>query len=376
MAEDNISVWLNLRNPKLEGQFEKKLRSVSGFKIQERRFKDQCDLMIFELSDEMDKEIQLVKVKEMLNSGEVREVFFVSDYADQAVLREAIRVGAREFFSQPIADEEIVEALEKLKEKKISQVSKDSLKIGKIINVMGSKGGVGVTTVAVNLAVSLAEEKNIQSVALIDMNLLFGDIPLFLNMEPKYNWSDITKNITRLDTTFLNSILSTDSSGVCVIPSPSYLSKQKLANPDIIERLLNVMMKRFDYIIIDGGQSLDNISLKILEISDTVLLVTVLNLSCLANTHKLLRTFDDLGFSSERNIKIIANRFSKTSDISIKDAEATLEKEISWTIPNDYKTTVTALNKGKALAQFAPRKEITKNFRKLAVELSSVSEKR
>ena len=77
----------------------------------------------------------------------------------------------------------------------------------------------------------------------------------------------------------------------------------------------------------------------------------------------------------ERNIKIIANRFSKTSDISIKDAEATLEKEISWTIPNDYKTTVTALNKGKALVQFAPRKEITKNFRKLAVELSSVSEK-
>ncbi len=255
-------------------------------------------------------------------------------------------------------------------------MSKDSLKIGKIINVMGSKGGVGVTTVAVNLAVSLAEEKNIQSVALIDMNLLFGDIPLFLNIEPKYNWSDITKNITRLDTTFLNSILSTDSSGVCVIPSPSYLSKQKLANPDIIERLLNVMMKRFDYIIIDGGQSLDNISLKILEMSDTVLLVTVLNLSCLTNTHKLLKMFDDLGFSSERNIKIIANRFSKTSDISIKDAEATLEKEIFWTILNDYKTTVTALNRGKALAQFAPRKEITKNFRKLAVELSSVPEKR
>lgn len=250
------------------------------------------------------------------------------------------------------------------------------LKAGKIINVIGSKGGVGVTTVAVNLAVSLAETKSIQSIALIDMNLLFGDIPLFLNIEPKYNWSDITKNISRLDTTFLNSILSTDASGLCVIPSPSYLSKQKLANPEIIERLLNVMRKRFDYIIIDGGQSLENISLKILEMSDTVLLVTVLNLSCLANTHKLLRTFGDWGFPSGKNIKIIANRFLKTSDISIKDAETSLEKEIFWTILNDYKTTVAALNKGKALAQFAPRKEITKSFRKLAVELSSVSEKR
>ncbi len=113
MAENNISVWLNLRNSKFKAQFEKKLHSVSGFKVQERRFKDHCELLIFELSDEMDKELQLVKVKEMLNSGEVREVFFVSDYADQAMLRTAIRIGAREFFSQPIADEEIVEALEK-----------------------------------------------------------------------------------------------------------------------------------------------------------------------------------------------------------------------------------------------------------------------
>lgn len=369
MAENNISVRLNLKNPQLKAQFKKNLRSASGFTIQERRLKDQCDLIIFEVASEIDKEFQLVR--EMLNSGEVGEVFFVSDHADQAVLRKAIRVGAREFFSQPIADEEIVEALEKLKEKKMLGVTKDSLKIGKIINVIGSKGGVGVTTVAVNLAVSLAQKKSIQSVALIDMNMLFGDIPLFLNMEPKYNWSDITKNITRLDTTFLNSILSTDFSGICVIPSPSYLRKQKLANPDIIKRLFNVMKKRFGYIIIDGGQSLDNISLKIFEMSDMVLLVTVLNLSCLANTHKLLKTFDDLGFPSEKNIKIIANRFLKISDISIKNAEVSLEKKISWTITNDYKTTVTALNKGKALAQFAPRKEITKNFRKLAAELSS-----
>ena len=252
----------------------------------------------------------------------------------------------------------------------------DALKTGKIINIIGSKGGVGVTTVAVNLAVSLAEKKGIQSVALIDMNLLFGDIPLFLNIEPKYNWSDITKNITRLDTTFLNSILSTDTSGICVIPSPSYLSKQKLANPGVIERLLNVMKKRFDYIVIDGGQSLDNISLKILEMSDTALLVTVLNLSCLANTHKLLKSFGDLGFPSEKNIKVIANRFLNKSDISKRDAEASIEKEIFWTIPNDYKSTVTALNRGKALVQFAPKKEITKNFIKLAAALSSVPENR
>ena len=228
---------------------------------------------------------------------------------------------------------------------------------------------------AVNLAVSLAEKKNVQSVALIDMNLLFGDIPLFLEIEPKYNWSEITKNISRLDDTFLKNILSVDASGVCVLPSPSYLSDQNLATPAIMERLLLVMRRMFDFVVIDGGQSLGSISLKILELSDTLLLVSNLTLPCLSNTNKLLRTFHDLGFPPKENIKLVINRYLKKSDISIKDAETTLEKEIFWTIANDYQTAVTALNRGKALSQFAPREAITNNFRKLADQMISEPEK-
>jgi pilus assembly protein CpaE len=205
---------------------------------------------------------------------------------------------------------------------------------------------------------------------------LFGDIPLFLEIEPKYNWSEITKNISRLDSTFLKNILSIDSSGVCVLPSPSYLSKQSVATPDIIERLLTVMRRMFDYIIVDGGQSLGNISLRILELADTVLLVSVLNLPCLSNANKLLSQFRDLGFPTDDNIKVVVNRHLKKADISIKDAETSLEKEIFWTVPNDYQTAVTALNRGKALAQFAPRQDITNNFRRLAVKMGPEPEKK
>jgi len=374
VTEDRISVKLEIKDPKLKSQFEKNLRSIPSFSIQGRTAKERSDLLIFELGDELDEEFQLVQ--ELLDSGEVVEVFFVSDHADQSVLKRALRTGAREFFSSPIDDKEIKDALNGLHDRMVKVVGEETYKIGKIINVMGSKGGVGTTTVAVNLAVSMAEKKNVQSVALIDMNLLFGDIPLFLEIEPKYNWSEITKNISRLDSTFLKNILSIDASGVCVLPSPSYLSKQSVATPDIMERLLTVMRRMFDYIIIDGGQSLGNISLKILELSDTVLLVSILSLPCLSNANKLLRTFRDLGFPPENNIKVVINRFLKKSDISTKDAETSIEKEIFWTIPNDYTTAVMSLNRGKALIQFAPKQEITNNFRKLATALGPEPEKK
>ena len=374
MAEEKISVKLEIKDTKIKSQFENALRKIGGFNVQGPKSVDRADLLIFELGDEVEKEF--LYVQDLVNSGEVGEVFFASGHSDQAVLRRAIRIGAREFFNMPIEDEEIKLALEGFKGRREKAESGETFKDGKIINIIGSKGGVGTTTVAVNLAVSLAEKKSVQSVALIDMNLLFGDIPLFLEIEPKYNWSEITKNISRLDDTFLKNILSVDVSGVCVLPSPSYLSKQHMATPAIMERLLIVMRRMFDYVIVDGGQSLGDISLKILGLSDTVLLISILSLPCLSNTNKLLRTFHDLGFPPDENIRIIVNRYLKKSDISVKDAEISLEKEIFWTIPNDYQTTVTATNRGKALAQFAPREEITKNFRNLAAELGPESEKK
>jgi Flp pilus assembly CpaE family ATPase len=261
------------------------------------------------------------------------------------------------------------------KDKISEEVKEKSFKQGKIITVIGSKGAVGTTTIAVNLAVSLAENEDIQSVALIDVNPLFGDLPLFLENKAEYNWSDLTKTISRLDDTFLKNILSVDTSGVCVLSSSSRLSDQNEITPQNVEHLLMLMQRVFDFVVIDAGQPLDDISFKTLELSDIILLVSILSHPCLSITNRLLRAMRNLGFSPDEKIKMVVNRYLKKSDPSIEDAEASFEKEIFWTIPNDYQTTSTAINEGKSLAQYAPRKAIVKNFRELAAKLVTESRK-
>jgi pilus assembly protein CpaE len=214
-------------------------------------------------------------------------------------LIQAMRAGPG-IFPQPIQEGE-VKALLKYKERKgkvKSGVEKNAR--GKIIDVIGSKGGVGNTTMAVNLATSLVEFSPSPRVALIDMNLLFGEIPIFLNIESSFDWGGVARDISRLDPTFLMSILSKHASGVYVLPSPTGLDGVNVATPEIIEKILGLMRSVFDFIVIDGGQALDDISLKILEMSDTVLLIGILSLPCLTNVKRLLWIFQKLGYPSSK----------------------------------------------------------------------------
>jgi pilus assembly protein CpaE len=203
----------------------------------------------------------------------------------------------------------------------------------------------------------------------MDMNLLFGEIPLFLDIEPTYHWSEIAKNISRLDATFLMSILSKHPSGLYLLPSASQLDGHTVATPEIIERLLHVMQTVFDFVVIDGGQNLDDIALKIFEMSNTVLLISVLSLPCLANVNRLLKSLYGLGYPLDKS-EVVINRYLKNPEISLKDAEGSINKKICKAIPNDYRTTMSAINQGKPLCEVAPKKPVTKGILELADTLT------
>jgi len=364
MTENIISVRLEVRNEQVRKDLEEIISSTKEALL-EKSASASCHILILEIGDNIEKDFEFIHACH--TSGIAREVFLTCSRLEPDLLIKALRAGAKEFFSQPIKKEEVRNALLKFKERKeIARPEGEKRKKGKIINIVGSKGGVGTTTIAVNLATSLIETKGSPSVALIDMNLLFGEIPIFLSVEANFNWGEVARNISRVDPTYLMSILSKHSSGVYVLPSPTGLDGVNVATPEIIEKLLSLMRDVFDFIVIDGGNSLDDISLKILEMSDTVLLIAILSLPCLTNLKRLLWTFQKLGYPQKENTKVIISRYDKKSLISLKEAEQSLGQKIAWLVPNDYIHTMSAINQGKSLSFVAHGAEITKNLKDFA----------
>lgn len=364
MADTTIWIKIETKKADLRRKLEGIVRSIEGMKVQVPNDTRRADLLIFEMGDDIDNEFQ--HIRSLLNSDEVAEVFLISKNSDPAMLMQAIKIGAKEFFLLPLKEEEVKQALKELK-KRIKRASRGkSPEIGQIITIFGSKGGVGATTVAVNLAVNLAQKESVKSVALIDMNMMFGEIPLFLELDPGYHWGEIVKNISRLDSTFLMNILAKHSSGVHVLPSPATLSDSRSAIPDMMSHLIGFMQKLFDFVIIDAGQFVDEISLKIMELSDNILLISLLSLPCISNANKILQSISELKTFPEERIKIVINRYLSKSDIPLNDAEESVHKKTFWTIPNDYSTTVSAINNGTPLYMAAPKAQITRSLNDLA----------
>jgi pilus assembly protein CpaE len=366
MLQEKITVRLEIENRDLRNQMERIVTSQEAFSVPGPQNQDRADLLILELGEDIEKGFQLVQ--SLLSLGTVGEVFLTSRTSDPAVLVQSMRAGVKEFFIQPIKEEELRQALLRLKERGNNADGKHRVRRGKVVDIVGAKGGVGTTTIAVNLAASVARTQSLPSVAIVDMNLLFGEVPVFLDLQPAHHWGEVADNLDRLDSTFLMNILSSHSSGVYVLPSPTQLNGSNGARPETVHQLLGVMRGMFDFIVIDGGNQLDDTCLESFEVSDTVLFVSVLTLPCLANMNRLLKTFCGLGHAPEKAM-VVVNRYLKNPDVSVREAEKSIHKKISRTIPNDYRMTMSAINRGKTLVEVAPRHPITRSMQALAAAL-------
>ncbi|HEY6011318.1 MAG TPA: AAA family ATPase [Nitrospirota bacterium] len=361
----NFKVKLDIKDTETEAFFKELVTALPGYSISSNG--SPCDVMVLEIGADLNEEFRLVE--QIRAKGIAREIYLTSARQDPEVLLRALKAGIREFFPQPINKAEVAASLDKLKRSAEAEGSPKSAKRGLLISVVGSKGGVGATTVAVNLAVSLKEMAGEKSVVLMDMNPLLGGVQLYLDIQTSFSWAEGAKDIARMDSTYLLNTLYKHPTGIHVLPAPSRPAGADTPSPDTMERLVGLMRSAFDIIIMDGSRSFDDLSLRMLGLSETILVVSELNFPSLVNAKKLLDVFDGLGISYGKDIKAVINRYQKKTMVSLGEAEKTLGRKIVSMIPNDYETTMSAINTGKTLSDVAWKSSVMENFRELAALL-------
>ena len=361
-----ISVQLKIHSPRLAEEMERIISPLDGFYLNPSKLLEPGDLLFFEMGENLREEIRLLH--SLSRSGRVKGIFVISLPLDPNLLIQVRRAGASRIFIQPFKKLEIINALSEFKEGKGRSIpSPQYQQYGKMIYVLGCKGGVGTTTVALNLISSLAHLDPSHSVLLTDMSGPFGDLPVLLNISPSPDWAELTKNVSRINAPMLKNILGKHPSGFYVLPSPSALEGKGI-DFEMVEKILNLMENAFEFLVIDGGKFAPEGSAKIFEMAHTLLLLTNLTHPCLENLKSLFSYFQKLNPSSEEKIKIVANRYEKNSSLSLslEEAEKELRKHLFWKIPNDFSAVTEAANQGKTLIDLGKEKEICTSFLQLA----------
>jgi pilus assembly protein CpaE len=359
-----MTARLEITDPYTKKELAEIIRSVEGWDLVES---GPCSLLILEVDGRREEDFG--RLGQARESEEAADVFLTARQPDPDLLIRALRAGVREFFYQPLKKEEVVEALLKLGRK--AHATKDAdvkTKEGVVFTVFGTKGGVGTTTIAVNLATGLARMDGSLQVALLDMNFLSGEVPLFLNVKPLFSWAEVARNASRLDATYLTSVLQRHDSGVHVLPAPVGLDeKDGLASET--EKVLKFMRSMFDFVVIDGGQSSGTIWRYLTNISDKILLVAVPSLPGMISLKRLISVLKDLGCPSE-DIVTVLNRHNQKSSLSPAEIREMMRNDMRWRIPNDYQNTMSAINRGQPLTAMAPNADVTKKILEMAGSLA------
>lgn len=287
----------------------------------------------------------------------------LSGRIDSDLILRTIRAGAHDFLCKPVQEGDLRAAAEKAA--KLKSTRKESAgKGGKILSIFSNKGGNGTTTIAVNLADALVRHSG-RKIAVVDLVLSHGDVTMFFNVNPSYSIMDLARNAEKADYEFLHTLLVRHACGVYVLADPPLVEEAEQISASQVRDVLNTLRSMFDYIIVDTPHQFDERTLTALEMSDIVLLVSLLNLPSLKNTQKCLELFSRIGLRDER-VRLLLSRYLPNDEIPKESIEGIMNCPVFFSIPNDYPTVISSVNRGKLLSEIAPDKEVTKSFDRMA----------
>ncbi len=319
--------------------------------------------------------------------GQVTEVFdafpnvatiLIADSLSTELLREAMRAGVKDVLPRTVEAKELKEALiradqisrsmEKLmSNESIARKAKqnDITKNSKTVIMLGVKGGTGKSFIATNLAVCLAREKNYK-VALLDLDLLYGDISLMLHLVPKRTFYDVLEDIERLDTDMMKGFLTRHESGVAVLASPLEPSLGQRVTPENIRHVIRALQGMMDYVIIDTPASVDDRILAALQESDEAFVVTSMDIPSIKAAKQTLQLINGNGQGpGAKDIHLLVNRSDSRVGLDPDHLVSALKSEIYAEIPSCRQVPL-SMNKGIPIIDEFPRSPATRSLRHLA----------
>lgn len=293
------------------------------------------------------------------------QVVILSVQGDPNYMRRAMLAGARDFLTKPPMGDELISAIKRAGEMAHSERSKGAKQQnvispsgmmmnpmagfapatkGKIIVVYSPKGGTGTTTIAVNLSIALNNEDT--RVVLVDGNLQFGDVAIFVNEQGKNTVIDIAPRVDDLDAEIIEEILvKHEASGIRILAAPLKPEHAERISADQFTRVLQFLQNMYSYVVVDTSTILTDVILSAFDISDVLVLITTQEIPAIKNARSLLDLLQNMGITKDR-IVFAMNRFDKRISITPERISENLKHEIAATIPFDEKIAITAVNRG------------------------------
>ena len=295
-------------------------------------------------------------------------IIATGETTDPQLMLRAMRAGIQEFLVRPIAVGELGSALERLARRTSSTVIN-----GQVFAVFGSKGGVGASTAAVNLAHSLTLVHPEARVAVADFALPGGDVRLLLNVRPPYDLADIALKIDRIDADLLHSVMVPALDRLWVLAAPERPEADEEVDANVSATVVRQMRSAFNYTVLDCEHRLNDRTLAALDAADRIVLLTELKVPALRSAQRMISVFRRLGYPNEK-LCVVVNRYQSEDVVSPGEAAEVLKAEIYFRIPNDYLTCSRASTEGVPIAVNAPQSKLTASYKQLATRLSGGSD--
>jgi pilus assembly protein CpaE len=310
----------------------------------------------------------LVQLDRALRRDRPTEVIGTAPSQDPELMLRAMRAGIQEFLVRPIVAADLASAMDRITRRTSAGAS-----LGTVIACYSAKGGVGVSSVAANLATALATVQAKARVAVADFVVPNGEQRLLFNAGVAYDIADVAGKADRLDVEMLNSVLAPVRDGVWLLASSERPEADDAIDAAVVTAVLQHLRSSYTYTVVDCEHQLNDRTLAALDAADRIVYVTQLNVSALRGAQRALNLFRRLGYSAEK-LCVVVNRYQSGDVLSVSEATSVLKTEVYFRIPNDYKTMSEALTRGIPVSQVEGSAKITQAFDQLARKLSGRGE--